>query len=251
MSIIREYYLKQENQLDVEFDIANIYKHHANTGENREEIIRRWLEKHIPKTVTAEMGGKIIDSDGNISKQVDLVIYDTSVPRFGSQTKTYFLAEGVMSAIEVKSTLAGKELKAAVENLSSVRDCKQKFGAGIFHGNPNIGITTGIFAYHTKYSSSQSIITALKRLEDLGVPPVNFVYVNKKCYIAYNPGNWAAMDEHGKPLDPLPKGYVVIENKEGCIWRLVLTIASETKRVVSSTPDFQRYFLNKDLLPST
>lgn len=94
MSVIRDYFLAQENQLESEFHASVVAGHNGNTGENREEIARRWLEKHIPRKVTAEIGGKIIDATGNVSDQVDLVIYDGSVPRFGSYPRTYFFCRG-------------------------------------------------------------------------------------------------------------------------------------------------------------
>lgn len=149
-----------------------------------------------------------------------------------------FFAEGVNVAIQVKSTLTSGELNSAIKNLASVKKCQQNFGGGIFHGSQNSGIMTGIFAFNTNYSSSVNIVKALKKMELLRIPPVDFVYVNRKCYIAYNPGTWVGMDQEGKPGESLPQGYIIVENTEGCIWRLVLTIASETKRVVSSTPDF-------------
>jgi hypothetical protein len=251
MSIIRDYFLQQANSLDAEYKGSLVPGHHGDTGANREDIVKKWLTAHIPRNVSAEIGGKILDSTGYLSEQIDLAIYDSAMPHFGIYPKSYFFAEGVNTVIQIKSILTSSELKSAVENLQSVKKCKRNFGGSIFIGDPNPQITTGIFAFDTDYSSSQAIVDALKRLETEGLTPVDFIFVNKKAYIAYNPGTWAALDEQGKEAAKLPSGYLIIDNGKDCIWRLVITIASESRKIIASTPDFQKYFLGGVLPPST
>jgi len=144
----------------------------------------------------------------------DLAIYDSAMPHFGIYPKSYFFAEGVNTVIQIKSILTSSELKSAVENLQSVKKCKRNFGGSIFIGDPNPQITTGIFAFEHRLpfltSNSWCVETAWNRRFN----PVDFIFVNKKAYIAYNPGTWAALDEQGKEAAKLPSGYLIIDNEK-------------------------------------
>lgn len=204
MTKIRDYFSGQADHLDTLYKGSLVPGSTGNTGDNREDIVREWLENHIPRRVTAEFGGKIIDATGYLSDQVDLVIYDNSMPHFGTFPRSYFFSEGVNVAIQVKSILTSKELKLAIENLVSVKKCQRNLGAGVFMGDPNKEIMTGVFAFDTDYSSSEAIVKALKSLEKRGLLPVDFVYINKKAYIAYNPGIWVSMNDKGETIGKLP-----------------------------------------------
>jgi len=238
MGIVRDYFIKQANTLDSQYDSSAIKGQPGDTGTNREEILQSWLLTHIPKRVSAEFGGQIIDSERNVSGQVDIVIYDDVTPLFGAHKKQYFFAEGVAMAIQVKSKLNSKELAASVKNLATVKKCKIHYGGRMFIGDMDKKeITTGVFAFDTSYKSHSSLIKALNRLLKQGLPPVDFVCINKKVYISYNYGSWR--DKEGKVL---PRGYLMLDNREGSIWRMVIRIADETKRILFASVDFQRYF---------
>lgn len=52
-----------------------IKKHNPTIGILTEEILRKFLSTYLPKGVAVEQGF-IIDETGNMSKQIDIIIYD-------------------------------------------------------------------------------------------------------------------------------------------------------------------------------
>ena len=118
---LKNYFETEADKIEIEFKQSSSTEHSVDTGSNRENILKTFLNNHLPGKFEARKGGKIFDSIGNISKQVDMVIYDNSIPRLGSKDKTLFLAEGVSTAIEVKSVLNKTKLNEALENLKSIK----------------------------------------------------------------------------------------------------------------------------------
>lgn len=248
MLIAKDYFKNQAKILQVDYEGSGT-PHPGDTGTNREDILAKWLEKHLPRSTTPERGGQIIDSTGHITGQVDVVLYNDSAPRFGGYPKSYFFAEGVIAAIQVKSKFTSSAMASAVDNLDTVKKCalKQTKSVSFTLGEPSENIMTGIFAFEldTKdFSSTQSVVNALKRREVQGKKPVDFVCINQKTYIAYNQkGIWHAKDNNGK-TKPLPLGYIEIDTNPECVFRMVLTLSSEAKKNIVTAIDFQPYFLD-------
>ncbi len=246
--VVEDYFKWQAAKLEQEYYGSKIEDHHPDTGSNREIIVREWLTQHLPRTVTPEIGGKILDETGFISEQIDLVIYNNGLPRFGANEKSYYFAEGVITAIQVKSKLTRSTLTSAIKNLATVKNCKVQ-QAGMSIGTPRACILTGIFAFEKEdkdFSSLQSIIDALKRHEKKGLPVVNFIYINRRAYIVYNEGAWEHISDDGKRTMH-PEGYLLLNNSENCLWRMVLSISNEAVKDIALGYDFQKYF-QEDIL---
>jgi len=112
-------------QLEAEFDATKTIKHPGIKGENREKMLSRLLQPHLPEKYS--MGsGILVDSAGSQSRQQDLVIYD----RFNSpvlqdfQNSQVFFLEQVLACIEVKSVLGAKEIKDILTKAESIRGLK-------------------------------------------------------------------------------------------------------------------------------
>lgn len=243
MSVARDYFKGQSKILQSHYE-GSATGHKGDTGTNREEILAKWLEKHLPRSTTPEFGGSIIDSTGHTTKQVDIVLYNDSVPRFGGNPKSYFFAEGVITAIQVKSKLTSSELSSAIDNLDTVKRCVLRHpGFSFTTGNPSEDIMTGIFAFELGFSSIQNLIKLLKKHESQGKKPVDFVCINQKAYIAYNKGIWSSTDDKGNKT-PLPTGYIEADTSEECIFRMVLTLSTEARKNIATAIDFQPYFID-------
>jgi len=201
----------------------------------------------LPKATSPEIGGQIVDSNGHITSQVDIVLYNDNAPRFGGNPKSYYFAEGTIAAIQIKSKLTSNTLASAIDNLNTVKVCKLRPSSGLILGQPSENIMTGIFAFELEtkdYTSVKSIITSLKKYEAQGKKPVDFVCINQKAYIAYNKGEWVGHPKNGKGEQvPLPSGYIEADASEECIFRMVLTLSSEVKKNIATAVDFQPYFL--------
>lgn len=93
-------------------------------GSAREKEVIRKLELLLPNSVGIG-SGCVIDSFGEVSKQMDIIIYEKEFcPVFcinDSPETTYYPCEGVIAAGEVKSTLTSKELENIFEKSKSVK----------------------------------------------------------------------------------------------------------------------------------
>lgn len=113
------------NQLD-RIRIAS--SHNGLKGTGAEEILAEFLRERLPASlgVTA---GQVVDRDGNISKQVDVVIYDaTRTPMLFTspgQTWSTIPAEGVLAVIEVKMHLTATDIPKVLANCASVLDLRR------------------------------------------------------------------------------------------------------------------------------
>lgn len=254
MPIATDYFKGQAKNLQSSYEGSGVAGHSGDTGTNREIILADWLKQHLPRSSYPEVGGKIIDSTGHTTEQVDIVLYNDSAPRFGGYPKSYFFAEGVIAAVQVKSKLTSGQLTLAIDNLGTIKQCaiRQPSTKVTFTiGEPPENIMTGIFAFELgkDFASTQSIIDALKRREAQGKKPVDFVCINQKTYIAYNKeaghsgkGIWHSTDDNGK-RSPMPLGYIEIDTNPECIFRMVLTLSTEAKKNIATAIDFQPYFI--------
>lgn len=97
-------------------------------GGAREKATRQKLESLLPPIVGVG-SGCIIDSYGNTSKQMDIVIYEKNIcPIYSindTPETTYFPCEGVIAIGEIKSALNNKELKDIFAKVNSVKKLRR------------------------------------------------------------------------------------------------------------------------------
>lgn len=102
-----EYFRLQATQLYNELMCAKQFfsKHALSYGMSGEEILRSFLQKMLPKTMSATQGF-VIDDDV-ISKQCDIIIYNSHdyVPCYSCGSIEVVYAKSVMAVIEVKTTI--------------------------------------------------------------------------------------------------------------------------------------------------
>lgn len=124
-----------EKQMQAELEaVRHALTHPGLKGTVNEEAVKNFLRKHLPDNLAIETG-MIIDSTGQISKQVDIIIYDKA------KTPSLFFAanirvvpiEGVYAVIEVKTKLDAKALEDCIKNMESVKalKCLAYYPAGI------------------------------------------------------------------------------------------------------------------------
>lgn len=104
--------------------IADIINHPTRIGTAREVLIKGILSRVLPSAY--EIGsGQIVDSERNISKQIDIIIARRDFPalRFSDGTAQY-LVESVLATIEIKSQLTKDTMFEALENCRSVGELK-------------------------------------------------------------------------------------------------------------------------------
>lgn len=113
--------ISQRMILDFDF-MSSQFKHASSIGTAREYVLKEFLRAHLPQKLTAG-SGIVIDSTGNKSKQIDIIIYDTlNTPILHAAESIQIIPiECVYAVIEVKSKLDSVELNKSVENIQSIK----------------------------------------------------------------------------------------------------------------------------------
>jgi hypothetical protein len=133
--------------------------HAGESGRAREEIVRRFLRRFVPRGLGIDTGF-VIDAHGGISRQIDIVIYrDNYHPILEIGGLKHFFVESVVGVIENKAQLPSREsLRQALDNVRSVKALDRSAGGRNyivmdFHGTgPKVGtdprhrVWTGIIA---------------------------------------------------------------------------------------------------------
>lgn len=100
----------------------------VHVGAAKEGPARTQLERLLPGGI--EVGsGIVVDSYGHVSKQQDIVIYESLCPVFAhsdAPEATYYPVEGVIAVGEVKSGLGKVELADAVSKCVSVKNLRRR-----------------------------------------------------------------------------------------------------------------------------
>lgn len=111
-------------ELIANFAIAGSATTPGLVGGAREKAVRDKLSSLLTKSVGVG-SGCVIDSYGNTSKQIDIIIYEKDLcPVFAindNPESTYYPCEGVIAIGEVKSSLNGKELDDIFQKILSVK----------------------------------------------------------------------------------------------------------------------------------
>lgn len=87
-----------------------IRNHNPTIGVLTEEILRKFLTTYLPKGVAIEQGF-IINQEGKLSKQIDIIIYDNQLysPLYRVNDIVVVPNKSVIAIIEVKTTVKGKK----------------------------------------------------------------------------------------------------------------------------------------------
>ena len=105
--------------------------HPGSKGDSLENAWIEWLQKYLPNRYSVDKA-IVIDSNGNTSQQIDIVIYDNwFTPFIFSQNGFHYIpAEGVYAIFEVKPDISGSSecitnIQYAADKIESVRKLKR------------------------------------------------------------------------------------------------------------------------------
>ena len=115
-------------RLVFEFDNAGQATTPSQIGQAREVPVRKQLEQILPRGI-AVGSGCVIDSNGNTSQQIDVILYDRDIcPVFcvnDTPETTYYPCEGVIAVGEIKSSLGTRALNDSFSKIASVKGLKR------------------------------------------------------------------------------------------------------------------------------
>ena len=110
-----------ETTLLARFKESGFIQHAGDKGENREEILMEFLEKHLPKRYGVTKG-EVVTKDGKRSHAIDIIIYDAlNCPVLYSEKTSIVPIEGVYGIIEVKSSLSKAEFEDAASKIEGFK----------------------------------------------------------------------------------------------------------------------------------
>ena len=166
---LSRHYTRRVQQILSRFDdIRELIKHEGSKGTRVEGEVRKFLLEFLPKRY--EYGsGIVVDSSGSEvdrSKQKDVLVIDKFFnPRlFLDEEPAVYPVEVIYCGIEVKTSLDGKGLKSAVENIASLKRLKVvREAVPLIKGNNLLLAETGvplgfIFAFETQIKSAETLL---------------------------------------------------------------------------------------------
>lgn len=136
-------------------------RHLPTDGEWKESILRTILRRHLPSTV--EVGRGFVVKPNSPSKQIDVLIYDTSKP--------LLYQDGDLVMITPDSVKGIIEVKTKIYNMSELKDFTNNLAGNLefidndyCYRNSKNNIFVGLFSYDTdlKDTHSTQILNTLK-----------------------------------------------------------------------------------------
>ncbi len=117
--------LDEEMRLKLSSKIDEIY-HPTAKGDESELNWIGLLRSYLPERYTVD-SGFVVDHEGNLSEQIDIIIYDRHFTPFifRGENVVYIPAEGVYAVFEVKPYFDKKNHDYAVKKLGSVKALKR------------------------------------------------------------------------------------------------------------------------------
>ena len=119
--------IKSGKILEGYFEQSKNILHNGSKGTVRENIVNKVIRPFLPACYGLS-GGEAFDSEGNTSKQLDLVVYDSVFSYIIPYIDNYiqFPCESIYGNIEIKSFLNKDELMKAIDNIKSMKSLKRE-----------------------------------------------------------------------------------------------------------------------------
>lgn len=109
--------------------------HNLSSGESTEAAVREFFWQHYPESVGVGHG-QVVDTRGKASSQLDVVLYDKArTPVLFTdkeQENRLFPAEGVIAAVEVKSSLTTEDLRKSSADAKALKNLSRT----AYHNSP-------------------------------------------------------------------------------------------------------------------
>jgi len=230
---IKKIFEKISDTISSEYNLTVFGEHRSLKGSKREKIFRNFLRDLLPQQYSLG-DGEIFDSNGIISKQVDIIIHNSYMPVFRySKYLLLYPIESVFGVCEVKTKLDKKSLKEAIENIQSVKKMKLT-KPNAFFGEFKERVYGAVFAYD---SSNPNIIK--KNLQEIYVElkipqdeKVDLICVLNKFIVLGNPKKQGL--ESGED-------FVVLNTKKDSLMWFVPIMISGFNKPISQEFNFFKY----------
>jgi hypothetical protein len=141
-----------------DFDASRGIGHRESKGTDREaNLLKNYLSKYLPRSVTAVHSGEAITVDGEVSAQCDIMILDPSTPPFRDEGDYHIVPiECVHGVIEVKSFLSSTELRDAWAKIAAIKRMPKK----ALRPNPGFPRTRTVYGKPWSYVPTCGLVFA-------------------------------------------------------------------------------------------
>ena len=182
--------------------------HWPTDGEWKESVLRSMIRRSAPDSITVGRGF-VVDHD-RCSKQIDVLVYDNSLPILYKDGDLVFVTPSSCRAIvEVKTRLTVAKFRKAAEDLAGNAEFIRPRGMGI-------PLFTGLFTYEIQARSTEPFLEAVKDVsnsDDLKI--IDHVALGDSSFVKYwntNPNNQSTRSYNYWHLYRLPQmsfGYFI------------------------------------------
>ena len=174
--------------------IPSELEHPYLNGKYKEILVGQLLEPLLSSDYSVG-SGKVVDSHGKISHEIDVLLYSKRIlpPQLYSDTFGVFPVESVLSCIEVKSTLTVDELRGTYNKYKDLKS-KIRCSSGNYSENdepiehPVLDATRDLFAF----SSPNNIFENYKKIDQYwsSEPTINSICVSNCGYWGFSGHKW-------------------------------------------------------------
>jgi hypothetical protein len=148
--------------------------HPGSKGDASERIWLALFQKYLPQRYQAEKA-HVVDSNGNVSQQIDVVIFDRQYSPFIfiCEEQKFIPAESVYAVFEAKQAIDTAQVAYAREKIRSVRALHRTslpipYAGGTYPAKPLIPILGGILTFESDWSPPLGDTLRAVLLEDQG-----------------------------------------------------------------------------------
>jgi len=241
------------SRMQMDFELSRKkYGSPVDIGADRVAILKDFLVNYLPRYYGFG-NGEIIDTDGNRTGQVDIIVCNQYHPfTYNEEGLGLFLAEGVDWAIEVKSNLA-TELKHGMLQVKRIKGLKKKPAKGdMVYAHPKIlnknNICCLIFGYDSPsigtLRDNVKQIASQQGLSEEEMPDA-VVALNKGIVFPLSEGDPLYIEVEGVKR----YGIIGVDMKDDTLFEMLLFLSEHAPHIVYQSPIISRYSASRTKYP--
>jgi hypothetical protein len=141
---MRRYFSKVAKALQDDSSAASLLPNSTDKGMAREKVYAQFLKDHLPSGCNVLFGGNLFSQNGELSKQIDIIITNDVCPQFNHHNrdgtgKTVACVDGTLAVVSVKSVLNRDEVFDALANIASIPQHRTTWGDNDTETDAHIG----------------------------------------------------------------------------------------------------------------
>jgi hypothetical protein len=125
------YFRELETALAARARAAGILSSSTSVGRAREILVSEFLTAHLPTRITVERG-ELGDAEGQRSGEIEVILVDHESGALRIGGESFVPVEAAAGALEVKTTLAGRELESAIKKVARLKTLSRTQHHGLY-----------------------------------------------------------------------------------------------------------------------